>query len=274
MISYVITVKGRKSHIVQTIPRLIATNPSEVILVDYCCPERSGEWVLESFPTVRVIFVENVDTFHLARARNIGAKEVNNEWICFLDADIILSEDFNLRVASILRCGFYYRPSQENSPSHNYSLYGTVICEKSTYESIYGYDEIIKNWGEEDTDFYQRLELAGTGKGTFSNSLVSSITHDDIIRTEYYDIKSRSLSQAINRTYIYAKKILLIHFNLPELPLHTRQSLMSTINKAYQNFSRGSKCELIEFHSSNINQWLPVPYRLSQELVLRFQVTV
>lgn len=274
MISYVITAKGRKSHISQSIPRLIAINPTEVILVDYNCPDGTGEWVAKTFPSVNVIFINNADTFHLAKARNIGAKVVTNDWICFLDADVLLNQNFELELASSLHSGLYFRPCQEVGLTQNYSLHGTFVCEKSAFDSINGYDEVIKNWGDEDTDLYQRLDLLGKGRGTFPAYLISSIDHDDSVRTEYYTIKSRSLSQAINRTYVYAKRLLLVNHGLPELPLTTRNNLMETVVNAYNRVSVEGGSFLVEIRSDSINPWVPSPYKLSQDLVIRFVVSL
>ena len=50
LMSAIVTCKGRLEHLKQTLPLLMAMPDSEVIVVDYDCPDRSGDWVRAEHP--------------------------------------------------------------------------------------------------------------------------------------------------------------------------------------------------------------------------------
>ena len=69
-IACVITCKGRLHHLKQTLPLIVAMGTSEVIVVDYGCPDGTGDWVEANFPGVTVVRVDDDPGFSPARSRN------------------------------------------------------------------------------------------------------------------------------------------------------------------------------------------------------------
>ena len=112
------------------------------IVVDYSCPERCGDWVEQTYPQVQVIRVPGKSHFHLAHARNLGAREANAPWLCFIDADIALASSFTEAVLPLLRPGHFYRADPCET-----GLVGTVLCSRADFAGIDGYDEVIQGWG-------------------------------------------------------------------------------------------------------------------------------
>ena len=55
--SLIVTCKGRLMHLRQTLPLFCALPDTEVILVDYGCPDGSGVWAAANFPAARVVRV-------------------------------------------------------------------------------------------------------------------------------------------------------------------------------------------------------------------------
>src|SRR6185369_6037579 len=90
-VGFVTTCKGRLHHIQRTLPLIVAQLPKEVVVVDYGCPQSVGDWVETHFPNVTVVRVGDDPGFCLSRARNIGARQTSAPWICFTDADALIT---------------------------------------------------------------------------------------------------------------------------------------------------------------------------------------
>src|SRR5574343_1128333 len=107
--AFVTTCKGRLHHLQQTLPLIVAEAPDEIVVVDYGCPQGSGDWVEANYPQVKVVRVTDDDGFRLARARNLGAAACSAPWICFIDADIRVGSGFVAWMRANARQRHYYR---------------------------------------------------------------------------------------------------------------------------------------------------------------------
>jgi len=70
---------------------MLAQDGAEVVVVDYCCPERAGDWVESAFPSVQVVRADGEEGFSNWRARNLGAEVATGEILLFCDADTVLA---------------------------------------------------------------------------------------------------------------------------------------------------------------------------------------
>ena len=86
--SLIVTCKGRLMHLRQTLPLFCALSDTEVIVVDYGCPDRSGDWVAAHHPAVKVVRIDDDPGFNPSRARNIAARDCQSDYLLFVDADI------------------------------------------------------------------------------------------------------------------------------------------------------------------------------------------
>ena len=71
---------------------MVAQGANEVIVVDYSCPEETGEFVTANFPSVRVVSVAGEKHFSNWKARNAGASIASSDVLVFVDADTILAD--------------------------------------------------------------------------------------------------------------------------------------------------------------------------------------
>ncbi len=227
---FVIPCMGRLSHLRQSLASAVAQPGCSCVVVDYSCPERCGEWVEANYPQVRVVRVEGKTLFNQCIARNAGGKTVEAEWICFRDADVVLAPSFAEQVVPLLRPGSFYLASSLDDPS----LTGTCICARRDFERIGGYDEVYQGWGDADLDFYAALETVGIKVDRFPSALLQHVPHDDEARTQFYEIKERRLSLAINRLYRLVKFDLL-RLTGKALPLQERKSLYGTVSGAIRS---------------------------------------
>ena len=199
-LAYITTCKGRLSHLQRTLPQIAHQPNVECIVVDYGCPEHSGDWVESNFQNVRVVRAGSTDGFNASHARNIGASVARTPWLGFFDADILLAPTFSARVIPALKAGNFYRAHPVT-----YQTWGSLICSRSDFERIGGYDEAYTGWGGEDDDLITFLALHGLSQVGFSAELLNEIPHSDEQRTLFCAIQDRWLQSQINQVYLNAK---------------------------------------------------------------------
>lgn len=199
-ISAIVTCKGRLAHLRQTLPALARALPgAQVILVDYDCPERCGDWAEANVPGVTVVRVQDRPTFNIAKARNLGAAASTAPWLLFTDADVLFTAPIWHALASRLQAGTYLL-TDPRPPI----LFGTVVMARADFEAVGGYDEVFEGWGTEDTELLHRLQTHGVRPGAFDASAVVGIDHPDADRTVFHSL-DKDINWTINEVYAAAK---------------------------------------------------------------------
>lgn len=264
LVTFVTTCRGRLAHLRQSLPTFVAQPDAEVVVVDYDCPERSGEWVERSFPQVKVVRASDRPRFELSRARNLGAAAATSPWLCFIDADVAIASAFTARLRSILAPGCFYQ-----AKPRTIETWGTSISARADFERVGGYDEVLQGWGKDDDDYYARLVLAGVRHAAFPGELLRPISHDDAQRVESYELKDRWLSESINHVYCRAKHDLELLRREP-LALELRRKLYDEVRAAVL---RGREAEgpleiRIPFLQQETRACGPLEARLSYTLPL------
>jgi glycosyltransferase involved in cell wall biosynthesis len=240
-ISIVTTCKGRLRHLEQTLPRMVAQEGVECVVVDYGCPQGSGDWVSAHYPDVRVVRVTDDPGFSASRARNLGARAARGPWLAFVDADILLAPAFARTLRPLLRPGSFLLAEPVTG-----SAFGTCVCLREEFRSVGGYDEVLRNWGGEDRDLYLRLQMRGIRRGGFPAGLISTIAHDDAARLAHSDVKDTELLLKIARLYVGAKTDVLRLSGRP-LPLEARGDLYQRARHAVlQAAEAGSRRVVME----------------------------
>lgn len=225
-ITLITTCRGRLAHLKETLPTFASQADAEVVVVDYSCPDGTGDWVEGAFPGVRVVREPDRPRFELARARNLGAAAATSPWLCFIDADMRVAPDFSARLRSVLTPGHYYQ-----ARPRTIETWGTAICARADFERAGGYDEVLQGWGKEDDDFYARLVLSGVTYATFPGELVKGMSHDDGARVAHYDVKDRWVNESVNHVYCRAKLDLMLLRREP-VPLEVRTRLYAQVRTA------------------------------------------
>lgn len=241
-LAFVVTCKGRLHHLRQSLPLLASQPECECVVVDYDCPDRTHAWVAENFPAVRVVHVSDAPRFNIARARNLGAQAASAPWLCFVDADILVAENFAATLLPMLRPGHYFRPLPMS-----WEKWGTHLCLHADFQRAGGYDEVIEGWGGEDDDLYRRLEALGCRPASFPGQLVTAIAHDDAERTRHYDIRDKWTSQRINAFYLQLKYDIGRQTGMAALTLPARQALYAEVRRSVlQDVARGAATSRFE----------------------------
>ena len=102
LVSYISTCMGRLEHLRRALPTWLAQPDSEVVVVDWSCPDGSGDWVKAHHAQAGVVRVPGRAHFNLAAARNAGAARASGRWLCFVDADVLLDPGFSVLVHPLL----------------------------------------------------------------------------------------------------------------------------------------------------------------------------
>jgi len=81
--SIITTCKGRLDHLKESLPAMVAQGAKEVIVVDYSCPDGTGDYVAVTYPDVRLVRVEGEQHFSNWKARNAGAEVATGDMLRF-----------------------------------------------------------------------------------------------------------------------------------------------------------------------------------------------
>jgi glycosyltransferase involved in cell wall biosynthesis len=268
-IAFVTTCKGRLHHLEQTLPRMLAEHPSQVIVVDYGCPHGAGNWTERNFPEATVVRVADDPEFSAPRARNLGAQAARADWLVFIDADVLIEPGWLSWMSDNLEQGFFYRASPVGK-SRDLETYGTVICARADFERAGGYDEAFRGWGGDDDDFYLALKRRGVAERNYPHAYVTAIRHGDDERAGWGDMRDRNQAHAVHQCYLAAK----LRFEDARqddrpLPLELRKQLMAATSGALRDWYAGGAEEPLELCfvlSRGPGRWLPEPLQMQTEV--------
>jgi glycosyltransferase involved in cell wall biosynthesis len=218
--------------------------------------------VSSEYPQVRVVHASDRPRFEVSRARNLGAEAAEAPWLCFIDADVLLTPDFSKSVMALLEPGRYYRPEPRSA-----ELWGTCICQREHFDRIEGYDDVLQGWGAEDSDFYMRLRMAGVRSSSIPGGLLRTVPHDDALRVAHHDVQDAWLNATANRVYCRAKWDLMRQSGR-NLPRSLRQRLYEQFYKAVIDaHAKGKPIELgIPLYRENTWSCGPLEARLVYRL--------
>jgi len=235
LISFVIPCKGRLSHLQQSLPRALAQPDSEVIVVDYDCPDGTAAWVAEHHPDAIVEKVEDQPYFNVSKARNAGLARAAGDWVLFLDADILISLSLVSDVRGRLEKGryFVFGKDRENGAA------GSCLVARDMMLGLGGYDEVFEGYGGEDAELYTRLNYARQKMQILETEPEQVLRHSKAARTEYHPEKNSEKSVVQARLYRIAKRELLKFSRKPQLPRKLLENLYADcgvrVEKAFKN---------------------------------------
>ena len=244
LLSLITTCKGRLHHLRESLPRMLAQEACECIVVDYDCPDGSGDWVAAHHPNARLVKVVSQPLFRHSHARNLGAAMATAPWLAFVDADTLLSPAYGREIVARLSAGHFYRPWPMQR-----DIWGNVVCAKAAFDMIGGYDEVMLGWGGEDDDLYLRLAYSGNEPANYPAALVGAISHATADRVRFSDIDDRWLSQRMHAFYCRIKYDLMRQTAQTVLPLDVRRALYEEVRRTVvADAARGSPASSITVH--------------------------
>lgn len=231
-IAFVTTCRNRLHHIRQTLPVIAGSEANEVILVDYGCPDNSGDWVEANHPSVKVVRITDDPVFCTSRARNIGAAAASSEWLVMIDGDVLIQPEWLNWMQENLQAGAFYRAAPISEGKRDPETYGTVICRREDFAAVEGYDEVFRGWGGEDDDFYSRLAGQGIVQSEYPSKFVSAIHHGNDERAGWDGMSGVEDKALLNHFYRMVKLQAILASGGRPLSLANRQSLMDATRKS------------------------------------------
>lgn len=246
--SIITTCKGRLEHLKQSLPRMTRQKGAEVIVVDYSCPEGTGDYVERHFPAVRVVRVEGEEGFSNWKARNRGAAVASGDMLLFCDADTILTEQAAEVIGQTVpekSYGFFTR----NSTAHfnksglrlgNNQVRGFQVVPTTAFRRLGGYDEVLSGYAAGgDTDLEERLALIGFKPTSLGDGIIDEvIEHDNAARFTFHR-EPIKISYAAGMLYRRAK-LTLLKARKKGLPFADRQRMYAVARSAAMRLDRGS----------------------------------
>lgn len=235
--SIVTTCKGRLDDLKQSLPRFVAQDDCEVIVVDYDCPQQTGDFVERHFPGVKLVRVADRPKFNLPEARNLGVEQASGKVLVFLDADVIVAEDFLPRIA-FPHDQFVYGTFRGET---NNSLRGSCMIRREDFDRIGGYDELLSGYEGEDLDIYMRLRVLGAERVYLDEGAIEKvIDQTDEERLQY---RPRNLRMQFLRGQLYqlSKELLLRSQDMFEVDLDTRRKIMAQVNRQIGPLMKGER---------------------------------
>jgi hypothetical protein len=192
----VVTCKGRLEFLKLTAPGLLEQGVN-FCLVDYDCPEGSGDWLLafaaehQYRGDVKVARHLPAPRFHKPHAQNLGAREAMRHGathLMFLDADTVHAPgSIEATIGLLAEPGFVIAGRDAEDRSIR-SLTGLIALSVEDYVKAGGYDEAFTGWGGEDLELRLRLHLQfGLAFRELPHRYVTAIPHSDLLRTEFYE---------------------------------------------------------------------------------------
>lgn len=235
--SLITTSKSRLEHLKLSLPAMLRQSCSEVIVVDFSCPEGTADYVRTHFPEVRVVAVDGEEHFSNWKARNAGASVATSDVLVFCDADTILADDAIARISDSLPAkafGFFERAKTVHFNTAGprlaqNQLKGFHAIPSAAFRRIGGYDEVLRGYGAGgDTDLEDRLFLISLAGHPLDPAIVASvIEHGNTQRMKHHS-DPISTSYCAGLLYRSAKLAMLKLRRRVELPLAARRSLYST----------------------------------------------
>ena len=168
---------NRESHLRRTLPAwLRLPDISEFVLVDWSTREPFDD-LLALDPRIRIVRAVDEPKWILAYAYNLGISHAKGDIILKCDADCMPNE----RVVALRPGpGRFYAGDWRTGTAHGKTCAnGQCVFTREQWEEVNGYSELIRRYGFDDEDFYDRLKLAGHVRTGIDHSLLEFLHHSD-----------------------------------------------------------------------------------------------
>lgn len=240
--SIVTTCKGRLDNLKRTLPHFLRQKGAEVIVVDYDCPEGTAEFVCREYPAAHVVKVTGRPKFNTSHARNLGAAKATGKFLVFLDADVIVADNF-------------VKYLDEHLKGHSFGLFGPPLTSsmrgscavwREDFERIGGYDELLGGYHGEDLELYMRLRLIGSRETELPSSLVLEVIDQTTEERERYRDPDIKLQFLTGQLYLSAKEMVMALEEAPVLDFGFRKKLLDDVNRDVRALYAGEKDFVLE----------------------------
>lgn len=174
-VSLVTACMNRDAHLRENLPRWLALPfVDEIVIVDWSnrTPLRN---LVAVDDRIKVIRVDDEPRWVLSYAFNVGISAASNEVIIKSDADSAPRQEIQKYEPN--PSAFFAGDWRQGRPVSKSSINGQCVISKAQFARINGYSELIRTWGREDWDFYDRLISAGYARHEIPPDVFDLIEH-------------------------------------------------------------------------------------------------
>ena len=180
-----------------------------VVVVDWSCPEKSGEFA--ECLGASVVYNPGQKYFSMAKARNLGARQVVTEKVCFVDADVMCMPGLGDELRALMSQDAMVISARSAYGHDVENLFGFLGCSLTAFWAVGGYDESYKGWGHEDSHLRGKLFLDSYLKPKrLSGMVLGGIAHSNTLRAVNHELpiqKSSDINFAKLNAYFQARGI-------------------------------------------------------------------
>jgi glycosyltransferase involved in cell wall biosynthesis len=168
---------NREAHLRQSLPSWLSLKwVKELVVVDWNNANPLIDLTTLD-PRIRVIRVVEEPRWILSYAYNLGIGRASQEVILKCDADCRPSEATgHCRPSDGSFFAGYWKSGASVGKA---CVNGQCVVAKSQFEKVNGYSEIIRSYGRDDEDFYDRLIEAGFARQEISPAELDFLPHED-----------------------------------------------------------------------------------------------
>lgn len=174
---------GRLEHLETTLPLMLAEF-EQVIMVDWSCPQNSGDWAEKEGATV--VRRKDEKYWNASKARNLGARNVKTRSVVFIDADVMVARGIKAEIERLLDLRHMILAPRHSNGGDVHNLNGFIALDIGQFWGVNGYNESLEGYGLEDG--YLRAQLA-IERDMLSKRLpawsLGAIRHSNELRNRY-----------------------------------------------------------------------------------------
>ncbi|WP_143309587.1 glycosyltransferase [Chitinophaga vietnamensis] len=194
-ISFCTVCMNRAMHLKETLLQNIIDNldyhPVEFVLLDYGSRDDMYDWArqtLQSYVNKGLLrYYRNPEPqfFHMSHAKNMALRLASNEIVCSVDADNFTGRGFAAYINERFsrESDIFLSPPRIGIDKKWWDVQGRICLRKDDFYTLRGYDEGVVEYGYEDQDFKNRLEVFGRRKVVIKDpAFLQALQHDDSLR--------------------------------------------------------------------------------------------
>jgi hypothetical protein len=178
-----IYVMNRNFNIYNNINSWLKQNINQLIILDWSSIEPMDEYI-KKLNDNRILYIRVINESKFIRtfAQNLAARFCKYNKICKMDSDIVMSDNF-FENHKLNNGEFFVGEWRCARDENERYLHGNIYLFLNDYFRVNGYNEFIKDYGWDDSDFTIRLMTCGLTKKVFNYNYLYHTPHDELIRT-------------------------------------------------------------------------------------------